>query len=53
MAYQLPKYDHENRPGPKRKGLSSNHPFSGDMLVLRGAINLTKVSSQTLKVEHF
>ena len=23
----------ENRPGPKRKGSSSNHPFSGDMLV--------------------
>ena len=37
----------ENRPGPKRKRSSSNHPFSGDMLV-SGMVPFTTQTAESL-----
>ncbi len=51
--YTLPKtksdFSLENRPGPKRKGSSSNHPFSGAMLVA-GRVHLFVQTHQLLGV---
>ena len=41
-TYTLPKTNiaSENRPGPKRKGSSSNHHFQGRLLLVSGRYDL-------------